>query len=212
MNMLRRIDSSYPIDKLLPFCKHALSDSRPGAQNMSPVNWETNNASFLYLLYIEKRYDGNCNGYFIHERDNTILCGNGFSASDLDPKMTHLNSRCYTIPGVQLPRIHGEITDLIVDISIREGQQGAYTSFNDYNKRLVDGYMYINEPSSHKRYFMENGKHYARPGVRIHPMTKGKVPYLLKGTKQWIIYMIWEESYRETFESMMHNLRWTTQN
>jgi hypothetical protein len=97
---LEKIDSSYPIEKILPFCEESLRDPRPGAENMSPVGWEKNKSSFLYLLYVEKRYNGNGNGYIIHKKDDKILSGSGFSVSDLDEKMTHLSSRCYTIQGI----------------------------------------------------------------------------------------------------------------
>ena len=207
MLVLHRIDSSYPIDKLLPFCNEALTDSRPGAQNMLPTNWETNTASFLYLLYVEKRYDGPRNGYLIYEQDNRILCGSGFSVSDIDSKMTHLSSRSYSIPSVTLPRIHGQIHDLAIDISIEEGQYGAFDSADEYNKRFAEKYTAINDPKNHKGYFMKDGKHYAKPGVRIHPMVPAG-PLLLRGTKQWITYMIWNESHRQTFLNTLEKIKW----
>lgn len=207
MNVLQRIDSSYPIDKILPYCNEALTDDRPGAVNMSPVNWETNTASFLYLLYIEKRYDGPGNGYIIYEQDNRILCGSGFSVSDIDEHMTHLSSRSYSIPSVILPKVHGQIHDLAIDISIEIGRYGAFDSANEYNKRFAERYTAINNPKNHKGYFMKDGKHYAKPGIRIHPMTPAG-PLILKGTKQWITYMIWNEDHRESFVNTIKKIEW----
>jgi hypothetical protein len=208
MTQFLRIDSSYPIDKLLPFCNRSINDTRPGADNMSPVGWEENKASFLYLLYGEKRYNGNGNGYIIYVDDGEILCGGGFSRSNIDPHMTHLSSRSYTIPGLILPRIHGQIHDLAIDISIESGQYGAFDSANEYNMRFAEKYSTINDPKNHPGYFMQDGKHYAKPGVRIHPMTPDG-PFLINGTKQWITYMIWNEAHRASFLKTLENIRWS---
>lgn len=207
MTDLQRIDSCFPIDKIMPFCEEAIDDPRPGAENMHPIDWENNKASFLYLLYIEKRYDGNGNGYVIHTRDNRIVCGSGFSVSDIDEKMTHLSSRSYTVPGLRLPRIQGFIHDFAIDTSKAEGRYGAFSSLNEYNKRFVDGYLYLNDPKNHKGYYYEDGKHYAKPGVRIHPM-EAAGPLLLKGTKQWITYMIWNEDHREKFLHTLETIKY----
>jgi len=207
MIKLQKIDSSYPIEKIIAFCDEAIADTRPGAQNMSPIDWENNPSSFLYLLYCEKRYDGEGNGYVICEKDDKIICGSGFSASDIDEKMTHLSSRSYTIPGIRVPRIHGAIHDFAVDTSIEAGRYGAFSSLNEYNKRFVEGYLYLNDPKNHKQYHVVDGKHYAKPGVRIHPM-EAAGPLRLKGTKQWITYMIWNESHRDVFLSTLTKIKW----
>ena len=111
---LEKIDSRYPIEKILPFCEESIGDARPGASNMNPADWENNKASFLYLLYIEKRYNGKGNGYIIYKKNDRILCGSGFSASDIDENITHLSSRSYTVPGIRLPRVQGAIHASIV--------------------------------------------------------------------------------------------------
>ena len=205
---LQKIDSSYPIDKILPFCKESIDDERPGARNMSPEDWARNPSSFLYLLYIEKRYDGPGNGYFIHERDGKILCGGGFSVSDIDDRMTHLSSRSYTIPGIRLPRVHGAIHDLSIDLSIEAGRAGAFSSLNEYNAHKIPGYIDINNPANHPNYFVEDSKHYAKPGVRIHPDMKMLGPVKIRDSKQWIAYMIWDKSHEAKFLETMENLTW----
>lgn len=206
MKKLVRIDSSYPIDKILPFCNQAITDNRPGAANMSPIDWENNPASFLYLLYNEKRYDGLGNGYILHIEDDQILCGGGFSVSDIDPNMTHLSSRSYTIPGVVLPRVHGDIHTMAIDISENEGRHGAFSSANEYNKRFIPGFLKINDPTNYPKYFFKDGKHYGKPDFRIHPMEPAG-PLILKGTKQWILYMIWNEAHRASFLSVLESIK-----
>lgn len=206
MKKLVRIDSSYPIDKILPFCNHAINDSRPGAANMTPIDWENNTASFLYLLYHEKRYDGLGNGYIVYIENDQILCGGGFSVSDIDPYMTHLSSRSYTIPGIMLPRVHGDIHTMSIDISMEEGRYGAFSSVNEYNKKLFYGYGKVNDPKSYPNYYYENGKHYGKPGFRIHPMEPAG-PVMLKGTKQWMQYMIWNEEHRSEFLAILESIK-----
>lgn len=207
MKKYTRIDSSYPIEKLLPFCDHAINDPRPGAQNMSHVNWEENKSSFLYLLYVEKRYNGLGNGYIVYSEDDKILCGEGFSSSDIDPEMTHLSSRSYTIPGIVLPMVHGDIYSMSVDISREEGRHGAFASVNEYNKKLFYGYGKLNDPKNYPTYRYEDGKHYGKPGIRIHPMEPAG-PINLRNTKQWILYMIWNEEHREKFLHTLDSVKW----
>lgn len=207
MKKLLRIDSSYPLDKILPFCNHAINDPRPGAVNMTPIDWENNPASFLYLLYNEKRYDGAGNGYIIYTDNDEILCGGGFSVSDIDPYMTHLSSRSYTIPGITLPRVHGDIHTMSIDISMDEGRYGAFSSANEYNKRFIPGFLKINDPKNYPKYFTKDGKHYGKPGFRIHPMEPAG-PLVLKGTKQWILYMLWNEDHRSHFLEVLENIKW----
>jgi hypothetical protein len=205
---LEKIDSTYPIEKILPFCEASIGDPRPGAQNMSPIGWEEDPASFLYLLYKEKRYDGKGNGYVIYKKDDKILSGNGFSASDIDENITHGGSRTYTIPGNTFPRVHGAIHDLAVDISMENGRFGIFSSVNEYNARLHLRYLALNDSKNHPGYFMENGKHFAKPGVRIHPTSQSAGPLRIRGVKQWIGYIIWNESYRESFLQTLESIRW----
>ena len=205
---LEKIDSTYPIEKILPFCEASLGDPRPGAQNMSPVGWEENTGSFLYVLYKQKRYDGKGNGYVIYRKDDKILCGSGFSVSDIDEKITQANSRMYTIPGVNLPRVQGAIHDFAVDSSMENGRFGMFSSVNEYNAGFPPRYIALNDPKNHPGYFVENGKHFAKPGVRIHPGYQAAGPLSIRGVKQWIIYMIWNEAHRESFLQTLDSIRW----
>jgi len=205
---LEKIDSTYPIEKILPFCEASLGDSRPGAQNMSPIGWEEDPASFLYLLYKEKRYDGKGNGYVIYKKDDKILSGNGFSVSDIDEKMTQTGSRTYTIPGIKMPRVHGALNDYAIEDSMENGRFGSFSSVNEYNVKYILGYIALNDPKNHPGYFMENGKHFAKPGVRIHPTIQSAGPLRIRGVKQWIGYLIWNESHRESFLKTLESIKW----
>lgn len=206
--MFEQIDSTYPIDQLLPFCNHAIDDPRPGATNMSPINWENTRSSFLHALYVQKRYDGLGNGYILYRRDGEILCGGGYHESNIDSHMTHLSSRSYTIPGMQLARAHGDIHTIAIDRSIEAGRYGAINTANEFNKRLL-GYLAINDPSNYPKYYYEDGKHFGKPNFRIHPYTlPDNGPFKINYTKQWMLYMIWNEHYKETFKKILEDVRW----
>jgi hypothetical protein len=201
------IDSTYPIDLLLPFCNHAIDDTRPGAVNMTPVDWENNTSSFLHALYIQKRYDGDAAGYVLYRKEGKILCGGGFHGSSIDPHMTNLSSRSYTIPGIQLPRVHGDIHTLCIDISREHGRYGSFDCVNEYNHRFIDGYLKINDPKSYPKYHFKDGKHYGKPNFRIHP-SEPAGPLVINETKQWIIYQLWNEVHRESFLQTLESIRW----
>lgn len=205
---LEKIDSTYPIEKILPFCEASIGDPRPGAQNMSPVGWEENPASFLYLLYKERRYDGKGNGYVIYKKDDKIVIGNGFSFSDIDEKMTQANSRMYTVPGIRFPRVQGAIYDFAVDSSVQNGRVGIFSSVNEYNAGFPPRYIALNNPENYPGYFMENGKHFAKPRVRIHPGHQSAGPLCIRNVKQWIVYMIWNEAHRESFLQTLDSISW----
>jgi hypothetical protein len=114
----------------------------------------------------------------------------------------------YTVPGFTLPRVQGAIHDLTVDISAENGRFGIFSSVNEYNARFPDRYIALNNPTNHPGYFMENGKHFAKPGVRIHPGLQSAGPLRIRGVKQWIVYMIWNEAHRESFLQTLDSIRW----
>ena len=205
---LEKIDSTYPLEKILPFCEASLGDLRPAAQNMSPDGWEENPASFLYLLYKEKRYDGKGNGYVIYKKDDKVVSGSGFSVSEIDEKMTQTGSRTYTVPGINLPRVHGALSDFAVDNSMENGRFGSFMSVNEYNIKSYHRYIALNDPKNHAGYFMEEGKHFAKPGVRIYPTIQSAGPLRIRGVKQWIGYYIWNETHRETFLKTLESINW----
>jgi len=187
MRSLHRIDSSYPIQELLDFCEESRGDLRGGSGNMDPDDWENKPGSLLYLLYKEKRFDGFGNGYIICKENERIICGAGFYLSDID-KMVCFGVRSYTIPGANCSTTHGDIKDLVFDIAREEGLYGGFTSFNEYNKRYVDRFVKINDPSNIKNAYQDDtGQWWAKPGRKISPC-KSYGPVKLKETKQWIVY------------------------
>lgn len=209
MRTLERIDSSYPIDKLVDFCKGAESDARDAAHNMVFNDWENKPHTFLYLLYKEKRFDGPKNGYIICKENDKIICGQGFYLSDID-NMVCCGVRSYTILGENCVNTHGDIKDMVFDIAKEAGARGCFFSFNEYNKRYVDGYIKINDPCNFSTSYQdEQGQWWSKQGRKIHPFS-AYGPILLKGTKQWIIYHLWDQTQEQQLLEELRKMDYET--
>ncbi len=192
MRTIHRINSSYPIEDLIDFCKKSEQDGRPAAENMVYGHWENKPHTFLYLLYNEKRFDGPENGYVICKEDGNVICGQGFYLSEIENMMC-CGVRSYTIPGAHCAHIQGDMNDVVFDIARSVGVDGCFYSLNEYNLRFVDGYIKINDPKNFpSSYRDDTGQWWSKPGRRIYPF-KSYGPIYLKGTKQWIIYHLFDE-------------------
>lgn len=203
MRTIHRIDSSYPIEDLKHFCKKAENDSRPATENMVYEDWETKPNTFLYLLYKEKRFDGPENGYFICKENGEIICGQGFYLSEIENMMC-CGVRSYTILNSHCAHIQGDMNDLVFDIARSVGVKGCFYSLNEYNMRFVDGYVKINDPKNFPRSYQDDsGQWWSKLDRRIYPMT-AYGPIHLKGTKQWIIYHLFD---RKDEPELLENLK-----
>lgn len=207
MRTIHRIDSSYPIDDLIPFCKEAENDHRSGAENMVYHDWENKPHTFLYLLYKEKRFDGPDNGYLICKENNKIVCGNGFYLSEID-KMMCTAVRTYTVFGENCAHNQGDFNDIICDVARKVGARGIFFSVNEYNKRYLEGYAKINNPKNHPNsYRDETGQWWAKQGRRIYP-NSSYGPIRLKETKQWIVYHLLDMSEQELLLEELRKFDW----
>jgi hypothetical protein len=207
-NFMIRIDSNYPIEEILQFCKESQNDTRPAAVNMDFVDWETKPHTLLYVLYKQKRFDGPANGYVICKKDDRIVCGQGFYASEID-RMVCVGTRSYTVPGINCSALHGDIKDFVHDVAKENGMAGSFISMNEYNKRFVDGYTKINDPANFKTSFCdEDGQWWARKDRKIHLSIPHHSPIKLNYVKQWIIYHLWDSSYAEQLNAKLKTLEW----
>jgi hypothetical protein len=205
-----RIDSSYPIEEILEFCRESQDDPREGAANMDFIDWENKPHTLLHLLYKEKRFDGPANGYVIYKKDGRIICGQGFYASEID-RMVCMGSRSYTVQniGINCYAIHGDIKDFTFEVARENGMAGFFISMNEYNKRFVDGYNKINDPANFKTSFCdENGQWWARKDRKISPTVPYHSPIKLNHVKQWIIYHLWDPSYKDQLYANLKSLEW----
>lgn len=207
MRTIHRIDSSYPIEDLIDFCKKSEQDRRPATENMVYDDWENKPHTFLYLLYKEKRFDGPENGYVICKEDGNVICGHGFYLSEIENMMC-CGVRSYTIPGAHCAHIQGDMNDVVFDIARSVGVDGCFYSLNEYNLRFVEGYIKINDPKNFPRSYQdETGQWWSKRGRRIYPCSSYG-PILLKGTKQWIFYHLWDFSKKETLLEKLRKIDW----
>lgn len=207
MRTIHRIDSNYPIEDLIHFCKQAENDHRPAAENMVYEDWENKPHTFLYLLYKEKRFDGPENGYLICKEDNTVICGQGFYLSEIQDMMC-CGARSYTILGAHCAHIQGDMNDIVFDIARSVGVKGCFYSLNEYNMRFVDGYIKINDPNNFATSYQDDtGQWWSKPGRKIYPFFSYG-PILLKGTKQWIIYHLWDVNDQQSLLKDLRKIDW----
>ena len=109
---------------------------------------------------------------------------------------------------MQLARVHGDIHTIAIDRRIEAGRYGAINTANEFNKRLLR-YLAINDPANYPKYYYEDGKHFGKPNFRIHPYTlPDNGPFKINYTKQWMLYMIWNENYEDTFKKILEDVRW----
>ncbi len=191
MYELVKIDSKFPIEKVLEFCQHSKTDTLPGSHNLDTDDWENKTHTLLYLIYIEKRYDIVGSSYIGLEYNNKVIAGAGYYPLDLDQNVVNLNSRYYTIPSYRnnvfqgtyiLPKMLDEVSKIY---------KVALFSYNSYNLWLRNALIRINE---NKAAFF---------GKRIPEGYKGwtelECPLLIKNTEQYCFYKLFDPSYEKQF-------------
>lgn len=208
--IVERVDSSYPIDKLMPFCEAAINDDRPAAVNMRPEDWQNRPNTFLYCLYIEKRYDGNRACYYIYRENGKIVAGHGYYPFEADPNM-YVQSRVYSIPSHIKPLGRSKLTtsnmlgSLLADKALTQNYIGSIISLEHYNEQLADKIVRITQPHRYPNYYFDtqivNGRvikprHYKDYGLRTQPMKKYGT-CMIKGVPQIVIYHLFDEDYRD---------------
>lgn len=201
--MIVHFDSQSDPGLLAEFCRASESDTRPASTNMHLTDWQNRPNSLMYVLYKEKRFDGDHSGYVAWVEDNHILCAMGYNECDIDPNMILSCVRAYTLPGQQLARQYGLIQNVISDTQRALGKRGEYISFNQYNLKLRDTLYEVNRPENHRGYHQDDcGRHWRNDRYRITPFEKAG-PYQIRNTQQWIVYHMYDPDYETTFLSNM---------
>lgn len=191
--IIHRIDSNFPIEKVIEFCSHSKVDPMPGATNMSVDNWENKNYTLLYTLYKQKRYDDPTKaGYLGIEFAGKIVAAAGYYPLDKDENTAILMSRMYTIPRARnqalhgkflFPRIMSEVTSL--------GYKAGLVSYNHYNLWIKTALL---RASAGKGIFL---------GIKTPDDYRGwndiDQPLLIKYTPQWCLYKIFDPVYLPIF-------------
>jgi hypothetical protein len=188
-------------DKIYNFCKNAESDDSPAASNMVVDRWETNPASLLNLIYIQKRFDrSNRADYFFLEHDNEYIAGSGFYQLDCDLNICILGVRTYTLSNYRSQLVHGNvILPMQKEIAETSGYKSLILTFNDYNLWLLKS---IEKLSSGKGKIIGN---------QIPIFYKGwstlDFKIYVKYTEQSCMYQHIDSSYESEFFKSVNSIR-----
>ena len=210
--MIEKIDSSYPLLPLIEFCSNSLGDLRPNAINMDPIDWKNKSHTFLYLLYVEKRFDGPRAGYLLYRDKGEIVAGVGWYPSNWDNNI-YVISRLYTIPGhlkglsLKEASSPNDLLFAAEDFCVRAGFLGVCHTTELYNVSLVDRSVKLNDKSRYPDYHNVTEtisgrvlitKEFRKPNVRMRTVKKIG-PYFIKNTNQLIFYGLFDPTYEEEF-------------
>lgn len=196
------VDSTFPIERMVEFCKASLEDAMPAAQNMSPVRWEHNPQTLLYLIYREGRFEPHKRArYKVVEVNGEIVAGGGYYSYEADPNICLLSTRTYTIPSARNRMWHAEF---LLPLSLKDIKELSYKVglfvFNEYNLWLRDWIIRIGA-----------GKGVVL-GYQHADVYRGwsvlENPIRIRDTKQWGLYKMVDPSYEDTFLSKMTEIHW----
>lgn len=179
-------DSSSPKDLLFELCEEATKDSMPGSQNLSLVDWESNPASLLYKIYIEKVYDEVNRGKYmgVLGEDGKIILAFGCMPWDKNPAICLMPTRLY----------------------LREAQRG-YGKRESYTKRFQIPQTLMNyhcKRLGYKATLITHNQYnlFLREATYRDSRDAGYMifdyyddPVIINYTKQWVMYHLFDDSY-----------------
>ncbi len=179
--MLSRIDSSF-VDNgsLYTLCFGAQRDPHDAARNMEVRFWQDRPETLYNQLYIQKIYDGDKNGFYIYEKDNTVICCAGLThipeANACVMSRAYANHRVNKFTRVRnYTKFFYEIYDGVIS-----KQYDAWINFfNEYN--LAGRNVITNLNDSEDQYTRTN---------RIMKFVNYDRPVTYKYTKQFAAYHI----------------------
>lgn len=201
MLQIVKIDSSYPIHKVIKFCEYSKTDILPGNVNFCPDDWENNSHTLLFLIYKEQRYNGDLSAYIGLELDGDLIAGAGYYPLDQDSNVANINSRYYTIPAYRNKVYQGThiLPKMMKEVSSKFSV--ALFSYNTYNIWLKNALERIN---NNKAAFL---------GIKTPEEYKGWVeisaPLMIKNTPQLCYYKLFDRSYETTFLTNIESIKIT---
>jgi hypothetical protein len=213
--IIQKISSSYSVDKIIDFCKLANNDKRPSAVNMDYIDWENKPHTFLYKLFIEKRFDGDRAGYFIYKENDKIVAGSGYSPFTIDENM-YCQSRSYAVPAKNLyDQRQGiiKLTMVISDDSFYRGYSGGVLSFEPHNEEFAEKLRRVEEKhtKSPTYYTRKIGdkiyQHYKKDLKRCIPLTRYEHIVNYNYSKQIIMYHLFDLDYEKTLITNLDKAR-----
>lgn len=196
-----QITSESDQTKMFDFCQTAISDSEmPASVNIDPTDWKNQSNTLLYTLFIQRRFDAsNRAGYFLLENNGTSIASSGCYPLPNDPNICIVVARGYTIKEERAKFHHGNyLLPKQIETAMKYNYKTLLITVNEYNLWFRDGIAKFS-----------NGG--AALGKRIPKVYKGwqtlDYPVNIQYTKQWCLYKHIDESYDNTFNETMANLR-----
>lgn len=188
------LDESFK-EKFLIFCKEAAQESdEPAHGNMYSEDWEENNKTLPYHIYVSNRFRKNGN-FFIGLIGDEIIAVSGVYVSNFDP--------CVAIGGVRSwvnRRYRGRfiIGKHLLPLQLKwardNGLKIIALTFNEYNKRLLP-------------YFKRSGlgiKKNRNPNSLFYTgLHEVDFPCDIQNTKQWVIYSKIDETYTPEWDKII---------
>jgi hypothetical protein len=183
-------------DMILSYCKNAFEEkSEPSHANMWIDDWENDNATFPYLIYISDRFKNSKGEMFVLlDDDNNILALSGVNISDFDNSIALGGVRTWLNKEMRGKFVIGRnILPLQLKWAKEHKMKTIALTFNDYNKRLIPYFKRSGfgiEKKRNPNSMFYNGQFHV------------EFPVTINYTKQWVIYHKIDELYQPDWENI----------
>lgn len=183
-------------DMILSYCEKAFEEkTEPSHTNMWADDWENNNATFPYLIYISDRLKNNKGDMFVLlDDDDNIVALSGVNISDFDSNVALGGVRTWLNKELRGKFVIGRnILPIQLKWAKEHNMKTIALTFNDYNKRLIP-------------YFKRSGLGIEKKRNPNSMFYNGQFhvefPVTINYTKQWVIYHKIDELYQPDWESI----------
>lgn len=181
-------------DKILNYCRNAFEEkTEPSHTNMWADDWENNNATLPYLIYISDRFKNNKGDMFVLlDNDNNTLALSGVNISDFDSNVALGGVRTWLNKDLRGKFVIGRnILPIQLKWAKTQKLKTIALTFNDYNKRLIP-------------YFKRSGfgieKKRNPDSMFYNGQFHVEFPVTINYTKQWVIYHKIDNLYQPDWE------------
>jgi hypothetical protein len=182
-------------DVILQYCKNAFTEkTEPSHINMWSDDWENNDVTFPYLIYISNRFKNSKGNMFVLLEGDNILALSGVNISEFDNNVALGGVRTWLNKEMRGKFVIGRnLLPIQLKWAKEQGLKTIALTFNDYNKRLIP-------------YFKRSGFGIEKKRNTNSMFYNGQFhvdfPVTINYTKQWVIYHKIDESYQPDWESI----------
>lgn len=184
-------------ENFFSFCKSAFEEKdQPAHTNMWDDNWQTNDNTLLYHLFISKRLCSETGETFVLKKDDNIIAVSSIYVSPFDSKVAIGGVRSWVINEYRGKFMIGRyLLPLQLAWAKNKNLKIIALTFNEYNHKLIN-------------YFKRSGfgikKNRNPNSLFYNGLHEVGFPINLQYTKQWAIYHKIDENYIPDW----NNIRW----